>query len=124
MRLTRGARNMITTIKHNNEREQDTVNNEPILTVNDLSIATKAGALLVDKLSYQLSQGQTLAIVGESGSGKSIASLALLGLLPDNLIISGDARLASPANMTKMITLPIANNSACNKSLRAIIGYC
>lgn len=62
---------------------------EPILTVNELSIVTDSGAILVDKLSYQLSQGQTLAIVGESGSGKSISSLALLGLLPNSLSISG-----------------------------------
>ena len=62
---------------------------EPILAVNELSIVTDSGAILVDKLSYQLSQGQTLAIVGESGSGKSISSLALLGLLPNSLSISG-----------------------------------
>ena len=62
---------------------------EPILTVSELSIVTDSGAILVDKLSYQLSQGQTLAIVGESGSGKSISSLALLGLLPNSLSISG-----------------------------------
>ncbi|TXD97959.1 ABC transporter ATP-binding protein [Psychrobacter frigidicola] len=90
-----------------------------ILTVDKLSIVTHTGETLVDKLSYQLRQGETLAIVGESGSGKSIASLALLGLLPDNLITTGDVQLA---NATGMAKLPIANDSARNKSLRAIRG--
>ncbi|MDN5566765.1 MAG: ABC transporter ATP-binding protein, partial [Psychrobacter sp.] len=99
---------------------------EPILTVNELSIATKAGQVLVDKLSYQLRQGQTLAIVGESGSGKSIASLALLGLLPESLIVSGHAQIADPLTNKPMLELPIANASVSarnrNKSLQAIRG--
>ncbi|MGM8885854.1 ABC transporter ATP-binding protein [Psychrobacter sp. 1U2] len=92
----------------------------PILSVTDLSIVTDNGAILVDNLSYQLYQGQTLAIVGESGSGKSIASLALLGLLPNSLSISGDVLLdeATP--------LPITNNhskyKAQNRAFRSIRG--
>ena len=79
-----------------------------MLKVDELSIVTTdAGITLVDKLSYELRQGQTLAIVGESGSGKSIASLALLGLLPDNLTVTGEVQLA---DVTGMVTLPIANN--------------
>ena len=53
--------------------------NKLMLTVDQLTITTAAGASLVDALSYELRQEQTLAIVGESGSGKSIASLALIG---------------------------------------------
>lgn len=90
-----------------------------MLTVDKLSIVTSANVTLVNKLSYELRQGQTLAIVGESGSGKSIASLALLGLLPDNLRISGQVQLASSTGMTP---LPIANNSARNAALRSIRG--
>ncbi|MCP6253265.1 ATP-binding cassette domain-containing protein, partial [Klebsiella pneumoniae] len=37
--------------------------------------------------------GETIAIVGESGSGKSVSSLAILGLLPEYLKITGEANL-------------------------------
>nr|WP_317199034.1 dipeptide ABC transporter ATP-binding protein [uncultured Psychrobacter sp.] len=96
-----------------------------MLTVNNLSIVTDTGIALVDKLSYQLRQGETLAIVGESGSGKSIASLALLGLLPNSLVVSGEAQLAHAsdrASQPKANSLPIANSKSRNQSLRHIRG--
>ena len=89
-----------------------------MLTVDKLSIVTDAGVVLVDKLRYELRQGQTLAIVGESGSGKSIASLALLGLLPDNLMVSGEVKLAGLAGLT---VLPIANANVSAKSRNAAL---
>ena len=107
----------MTTSKLTNDNVQDkTLNTDTVLTVNNLSITTSAGRVLVDNLSYVLNQGQTLAVVGESGSGKSIASLALLGLLPDNLTIAGEVTLAGLGQVA------IANNSTRNRSLRAIRG--
>lgn len=35
----------------------------------------------VDRISYQVEQGQVLGIVGQSGSGKSVSSLAVMGLI-------------------------------------------
>lgn len=100
------------------------INNKtaPVLTVSELSIVTNTGVTLVEKLGYQLHQGQTLAIVGESGSGKSIASLALLGLLPKSLNVTGDVELASSAEQSTMLALPIANHDSQDKVLRAIRG--
>ncbi|GAA0801362.1 dipeptide ABC transporter ATP-binding protein [Psychrobacter piscatorii] len=112
--------NIIATEQHNAPNESlNRAQNKLMLTVDSLSITTATGIQLVDALSYELRQGQTLAIVGESGSGKSIASLALLGLLPENLTIRGEVQLASTAGMSK---LPIANDKTRNAALRAIRG--
>ncbi|MDN5733875.1 MAG: ATP-binding cassette domain-containing protein, partial [Psychrobacter sp.] len=90
-----------------------------MLVVDKLSIVTDADIVLVDKLTYELRQGETLAIVGESGSGKSIASLALLGLLPNSLSVTGEVQLADAEKMT---TLPISNHKTRDAALRAIRG--
>ena len=95
-----------------------------ILAVENLCITTTAGTQLVNELSYELRQGQTLAIVGESGSGKSIASLALLGLLPDSLTITGQAKLADAAGLSilPIASQPITGNKSRNAALRPIRG--
>ncbi|WP_183619109.1 ABC transporter ATP-binding protein [Psychrobacter luti] len=113
--------NMTTATEQNNRlnANHSNIQKKLMLSVDKLSIVTDAGVVLVEKLSYELTQGQTLAIVGESGSGKSIASLALLGLLPDSLTVSGEVQLA---DVTGMVTLPIANNKTRNAALRSIRG--
>ncbi|WP_062844648.1 MULTISPECIES: ABC transporter ATP-binding protein [Psychrobacter] len=112
---------MTTTTAKNNSAKKNHSNeqNRLVLIVDKLSIVTPTNATLVDQLSYELRQRQTLAIVGESGSGKSIANLALLGLLPENLTIRGEVQLASYSGMA---ALPIANSSERNASLRAVRG--
>ena len=37
----------------------------------------------VDRSSFTLDEGETLAIVGESGSGKSVTALSMMGLVPN-----------------------------------------
>ncbi len=57
----------------------------PLLQVADLSAAFRTpGRMLkaVDRVSFTLDKGETLALVGESGSGKSVTALSLLQLLP------------------------------------------
>ena len=56
-----------------------------ILTLNDLSISFSHEGeehVAVNHVSFNLERGSTLGIVGESGSGKSLASLAIIGLIP------------------------------------------
>jgi microcin C transport system ATP-binding protein len=58
---------------------------DPILSVRDLSIAFGHGSrevLAVDRVSFDIRKGETLALVGESGSGKSITALSVMKLLP------------------------------------------
>uniref|UniRef100_UPI00191B60EE ABC transporter ATP-binding protein n=1 Tax=Psychrobacter fulvigenes TaxID=533323 RepID=UPI00191B60EE len=121
--------NMITATEQNNRLNDSHSNtqNKLMLIVDELSIATNAGTALVDKLTYELRQGQTLAIVGESGSGKSIASLALLGLLPDSLTVTGEVQLADATGMTALSIANVSvsasnNNKARNAALRAVRG--
>ena len=59
--------------------------NHPLLTVQDLRVrfTTDEGeADAVDGVSFEMHEGETLAVVGESGSGKSVSSLAMIGLVP------------------------------------------
>lgn len=68
-------------------------NNQAVLKVEKLSICNELGQPLVSDLSFDLFPAKTLALVGESGSGKSVSMLALLGLLPQTLSISGSLQL-------------------------------
>jgi microcin C transport system ATP-binding protein len=57
----------------------------PLLQVRDLSVAFQQDGktnLAVNKVSFDLEKGETLALVGESGSGKSVSALSILKLLP------------------------------------------
>lgn len=65
----------------------------PILTIEQLSICNAQQQPLLQDFHLTLHAGQTVALVGESGSGKSISSLAILGLLPHHLQVTGSIRL-------------------------------
>jgi len=56
-----------------------------LLDVRDLSVGFAAGGnelLAVDRVSFRIGRGETVALVGESGSGKTVSALSILKLLP------------------------------------------
>ena len=67
----------------------------PLLQVKDLRthFYTEEGLVkAVDGVTYDVQEGETLALVGESGCGKSISALSLLKLIPipPGRIVSGE----------------------------------
>ena len=64
-----------------------------ILSVNNLNISIKSKGIvshIVNDLSFNVERGEILSIVGESGSGKSMTAKAILRLLPENSLVSGE----------------------------------
>lgn len=67
---------------------------DALLEVDNLTVATQGGDVLIEGLSFSLDEGEILGVVGESGSGKSITAMAVAGLLPDGLVrAAGTLRL-------------------------------
>jgi peptide/nickel transport system ATP-binding protein len=63
-----------------------------LLEVRDLQVAF-AGQPAVNRLSFHIDAGETLALVGESGCGKSTTALSLLRLLPPAAQVGGEILL-------------------------------
>ena len=70
---------------------------QPLLSVRDLVVEfpTRRGTLrAIDKVSFDIHEGEVLGMVGESGAGKSITGAAIIGLIePPGRIAGGEIRL-------------------------------
>ena len=64
-----------------------------ILSLKNISVRFAAGhnVQAVEDVSLDIEDKSKVAIVGETGSGKSILLLAVLGLLPEGAVVSGQA---------------------------------
>jgi peptide/nickel transport system ATP-binding protein len=84
----------------------------PLLDVRNLEteFATHRGLIkAVDKVSFCLEAGETIALVGESGSGKSVTALSLMRLIntPPGRIKGGQALFHSSAfGQVDLLSLP------------------
>ncbi len=57
----------------------------PLLSVKNLDVSFKASERVfhaVKDVSFNVAEGQTMALVGESGSGKSVTAMSIMQLLP------------------------------------------
>lgn len=64
-----------------------------MIEVTNLKIEA-SGKVLVDEISFKLSENESLGIIGSSGSGKTLTSLSLMGLLDKEIYkISGSIKL-------------------------------
>jgi len=78
---------------------------QPLLDIRDLEthFFTARGELkAVDRISFKMNQGETLALVGESGCGKSVTALSLLRLVPEPGRIVGGQILLSGQNILEL----------------------
>ncbi len=83
-----------------------TKSGDAVLRVNDLGISFKTYAGEVQAVrgaSFDLRQGETLAIVGESGSGKSVAARSIMRLNPEaNTFVRGGEILFEGEDILKL----------------------
>ncbi len=66
-----------------------------LLAVRDVTVrfdGDEGAVHAVDRVSFDVTRGEVLAIVGESGCGKSVTTMSLLGLLPQSASVVGSAR--------------------------------
>lgn len=79
--------------------------NKKVLEVKNLAIDfhTYAGTVkAIRDVSFDLHQGETLAIVGESGSGKTVTTKTIMGLLANNAEVIGGTVELHGKNILKM----------------------
>ncbi|CAM5775711.1 ABC transporter ATP-binding protein [Labrys miyagiensis] len=99
------------------------MSSEPLLSVRNLSVDFQGDAGLVHavrNVSFDVFEGQTLAVVGESGSGKSVTAQTIMGLLSKKArVTSGSCLFRDPETGTTTDLVRLDPNG---REMRAIRG--
>lgn len=93
------------TVMRDGARTGATSYSESVLVVEQLSVdylGPHGGAKAIDKVSFELSRGEFLAVVGESGCGKSTLLFAVAQLLSPPAQVSGGTVVFRGRNMVAM----------------------
>jgi peptide/nickel transport system ATP-binding protein len=80
------------------------MNQKSVLEIRNLSVRLSDGACsrnVIENVNLDVGVGETVCIVGESGSGKSVTSLAIMGLLPKNILTPSGMILLNGEDMLK-----------------------
>ena len=67
-----------------------------LLEIKHLSVVLPVGGSMrpiIEDLSFEIEQGQSVGLVGESGSGKTMTARAIMGLLPEGAQVTGEILL-------------------------------
>ena len=79
-----------------------------LLEIRNLTVqfpASQGTVTAVRDVSLSLKQGQVLGLVGESGSGKSVASLAIMRLLPPQATLVGEIKFGGKGDARNLLNL-------------------
>ena len=78
----------------------------PVLSVQDVSIiyeVPRGEVKATNHVSFELHEGEALALIGESGSGKTTVSLSLIKMLPTAARITGGKALYTRGSKTESV---------------------
>src|ERR1700722_20120836 len=87
----------------------------PILSIQNLVVSLGGGGpRIIDDVTLEVRERETLCLVGESGSGKSVTSLAVMGLLPKGSLATtggyirlvGEELIGAPDRRLRQLTAP------------------
>ena len=97
-------------------REKDAVIGEPIIRVRDLAkryISVDRGVVrAVDKISFDVKEGEIFGLVGVSGAGKTTTSKILMGILPPT---AGEVEVRVGDEWVDMTKLGVENKGRATK---------
>ena len=78
---------------------------DKVLKVKNLAVVFKSRERKVHAVrgvDIEVNEGEIVGIVGESGSGKSVAMKAVIGILPDNALLSADVLSLGDKNLNNL----------------------